>query len=421
MTVVFNEKDFKDELSREEHWQEAYIRLISKQGFKKDDKELLWRIKEVYKLDIIDSIMSGNYKWSIPKKVEIAKSNTNKKRVVYIYNIKDRYIISVLYRALCVYYNSIISNRCFSYRKGTNTSNAIKYIIDNRTDKHKYGVKVDIHAYFNSINKEKVTAIINELFSGGLKSTIEGLMLDETVMYKGNEIQEWKSLIPGCALSSFFANIALNSLDNYFDEHNIIYARYSDDIIVIDESNEKLQESLNVILNYLDEYGLTINKDKYTWFKPGDNIEYLGLKFDDKGNIDISDHAKQKIKKQIHRWCRKGRMQIENKHTPFDVVAKRIVRRINSKNLFCMISRDNSFGWAIYAFPKINVTESLKEIDLYTKDTLRAMKTGKHNKANYKAITEDEFKELGWVSLVQLYYLYKKDYDYFCEIIELLM
>ena len=36
----------------------------------------------------------------------------------------------------------------------------------------------------------------------------------------------------------------------------------------------------------------------------------------------------------------------------------------------------------IYAFPKINVTESLKEIDLYTKDTLRAMKTGKHNKAN---------------------------------------
>ena len=164
------------------------------------------------------------------------------------------FLFSVLYRALCVYYNSIISNRCFSYRKGTNTSNAIKYIIDNRTDKHKYGVKVDIHAYFNSVNKEKVTAIINELFNGGFKTTIESLMLDETVMYKGNEIQEWKSLIPGCALSSFFANIALNSLDNYFDEHNIIYARYSDDIIVIDESNEKLQESLNVILNYLDEY-----------------------------------------------------------------------------------------------------------------------------------------------------------------------
>ena len=73
----------------------------------------------------------------------------------------------------------------------------------------------------------------------------------------------------------------------------------------------------------------------------------------------------------------------------------------------------------MYAFPKITTIQSLIEIDNYTKDTIRALKTGKHNKANFKAISDEEFKELGLLSLVELYYLYKNDYDYFMEVIEL--
>ena len=70
-------------------------------------------------------------------------------------------------------------------------------------------------------------------------------------------------------------------------------------------------------------------------------------------------------------------------------------------------------------FRYITVDDSLKELDKYTKDTIRAMKTGKHNKANFKAVSEEEFREMGWVSLTQLYHLYKKDFDYYCEMIDL--
>lgn len=71
-------------------------------------------------------------------------------------------------------------------------------------------------------------------------------------------------------------------------------------------------------------------------------------------------------------------------------------------------------------FRYINTDKSLREIDLYVKDCLRAMKTGKHNKANYKALTEEDFRDMGWISLVQLYHLYKRDFDYYCEVIDLL-
>lgn len=409
----------KQELLNNKHWEETYNKMILKQNFSKEDKELLWKLKEIYKNDIVNDLMSGDYEWSTPRKVEIAKSESKKKRVVYIYDIKDRYILGVLYRAISTYYKDNISDRCFSYTKGKNTSNAIRYIKDNKTDKLNYGVKVDIHAYFNSVSKEKVIEMINCLFSGGIKKSIEKLMLNDTVLWKGQEIQEWKALIPGCALGSFFANYTLKECDDYFENKNSVYARYSDDIIVLEDSKEELQKDLDIIMSYLNKYGLTMNPDKYTWFEPGDYVEYLGLKLLGDGTIDISDHAKQKIKKQIHRWCRKGRMEIERDYTPFNAVAKRIIRQLNNKNFFCAINHDATFGWAMYSFSKINTIQSLKEIDFYTKDTIRAMKTGKHNRANYKAMSDDEFHQLGYLSLVEMYMLYRQDYDYFMEVIEL--
>lgn len=411
-------ENLKQELLNSINWEETYNKMILKQNFSKEDKDLLWKLKEIYKNDIVNELMSGEYNWSIPRKVEIAKSESKKKRTVYIYSIKDRYILGVLYRAISTYYKDIINNKCFSYTKGKNTSNAIRYIRDNKTDELKYGVKVDIHAYFNSVSREKVIEMINYLFNGGIKESIEKLMLDDTVLWKGKEIQEWKSLIPGCALGSFFANYTLKECDDYFDSKNTVYARYSDDIIVLESSREELQKDLDIIMKYLNNYGLTMNPDKYTWFEPGDNVEYLGLKILGDGTIDISDHAKQKIKKQIHRWCRKGRMEIERDGKPFYIVAKRIIRQLNNKNFFCAVNHDATFGWAMYSFSKITTIQSLKELDYYTKDTLRAMKTGKHNGVNYKAISEEEFHELGLLSLVEMYMLYRQDYDYFMEVIE---
>jgi len=410
----------KEELLNPVHWEETYNKMILKQGFSKEDKDNLWKLKEIYKPDIVDELMSGLYVWSIPRKVEIAKSESKKKRTVYIYELKDRCVLGVLYRAVTAYYKDKISKSCFSYKKTVGTSNAIQYIKENRKDNFKYGVKVDIHAYFNSVSKEKVIEMINELFQDGIKETMDRLLLNDEVMWKGEIIEEWKSLIPGCAFGSFLANYCLKACDEYFDKENCIYARYSDDIIVISDSKEKLEDYLDIILGFLAEYGLTMNPDKYTWFEPGDSIEYLGLKLDDNGTIDISNHAKQKIKKQIHRWCRKGRMEIERDYKDFYIVARRVIRKFNNKNMFCIINNEASFGWCHYAFRYITTTKSLREIDAYMKDTLRALKTGKHNKANLKAISEKEFKDLGWVSLVEMYKLYRTDFDYYMEIVELM-
>ena len=412
---------FEVEFRNNEHWDASYERLMLKK-LTQEEKDELWKLSNIYKEDIISQIMNGTYTWSIPRKLKIAKHESTKKRIVYMYSVKDRFVQGVLYRTLSAYFKDSLSNNCFSYKRDVSTSSAIDYIKDNRTKELSYGVKTDIHAYFNSVCREKVESAIDEITEGceGLNKTLKNLMLNDTVLWEGKEIQEWKSLIPGSPLGSFFANWCLKELDREFDKAGKVYARYSDDIIVLEDSEDKLKDDIKIIQRYIADLGLELNPDKYKWFKSGEDIDFLGLRLNDNGVIDISDHAKQKMKKQIHRWCRKGRMEIERDGKEFKDVARRINRRLNRKNFKCYIDNEATFGWCAYAFPRITTVESLRELDLYTKERLRALKTGKNNKANYRKMQEDEFKDIGWVSLVQLYYLFKKDFDYYCEVIELL-
>ena len=191
------------------------------------------------------------------------------------------------------------------------------------------GLKLDIHAYFNSVSREKLHQIIDELFEKqqniksigdevdtdrdkklqGIKTSIESMLFNDTVNYNGQLIQEYKSLVPGSPFGSFLANWVLRELDLCF--MNETYARYSDDIIIIENSKDKIDKDLEIILKCIGDIGLTINHEKYKWFSCNDDIEFLGLKLCSNGDIDISDHAKHKIKKQIHRWASKGRVEIE--------------------------------------------------------------------------------------------------------------
>lgn len=409
----------KEELLQDINWEETYNKLINKAYISKEDKEEITKLNMLYKEQIVEQLISGEYEWSIPEKIEIAKQGSKKKRIVYKYNTTDRYILGVLYRAISRVYNNQFSNLCFSYKKGQSTSSAIWAIKENKLS-NEIGVKVDIHSYFNSVSRERVTELINEWFPGGLNKSIKKLMLDDKVYFHGQLINEWKSLVPGCALGSFFANACLKEVDEHFENLNITYARYSDDIILFDKTEEDVQRHLDYIIKSIGEYGLTMNPDKYTFFKENEAVEYLGLRIREDGKIDIANHAKQKIKKQVHRWCRKERVEIEKGNTTFEKAARGILRRFNYKNMICSLTGDNTFGWCGYSFKYITTTDSLKEIDLYVKDCIRALKTGKHNKANYKAVSEEEFNSLGFTSLVTMYHTYKYDKDYYYELIDLL-
>lgn len=407
------------ELYNEEHWKNTYDKISlkgSEYGFDLGNLMLLAET-ESSRHEIITQLLSGTYQWSIPEKLLLAKAGTTKKRTVYMYTHRDRFVLGVLYRALSATYDKDLMPNCFSYRTGVSTSTAITYIQKMKNSKPMYGLKLDISAYFNSVSRSHLENTLNSLFGtdSGLRQTMNQLFMTDTVRYKGEVISEYKSLIAGCALGSFFANYCLRELDQYFHDRGIVYARYSDDLIFLCEEKEDIEVHLAFVKEKLKEYGLSINEKKYEHFKPHDPVEYLGLSLSDRG-IDISEHAKRKIKKTIKRWIKAGRKEIEMKDVPFDRVARRIVNRLNWKFYKSYVHDKSKFGWGYYAFRYITILDSLTEIDFYLRDQLRYLKTGKHNKANVKALSDDDFQRLGVLSLYDMYQLFHEDFDYYCEV-----
>lgn len=423
MTNLSYTQQLLNTLQDESLWRAVYDRIelkdrIPNEELRKLNDIILTNDYKKYAEDLVYS----RHQWSTPEKLLLAKAGTTKKRVVYMYNQLDRFLLGALFKAFNIVFNDKFAPNCFSYRKGMSTVSAIEYIAQNKDHAELYGLKLDISAYFNSIDKQHLLKCIYELFPNQEQEPILQTMLDlfdnEDITYKGRPQQEYKAMIPGCALGSFFANYCLRELDHHFHDNKVIYARYSDDIIILDESPELIEEHLTYIKTKLVEYGLTINEKKYVHFQPNEPVEYLGLALTPQG-IDIGKHAKKKLKKTIHRWVKAARKEIELGNTSFERVAPKVVNRLNWKLYKSYIKDPRKFGWAYYIFRYLTLTDSLLEIDYYLRDQLRYLKTGKHNKANVKAIDDEGFRQLGVLSLFEMFHLFRTDFDYYCEIIDL--
>lgn len=414
-------------LKDDRFWEETYEKMMEKTNFNEVQLNELTMLRfKGFKEQAIEDVIKGTYEWSIPDKQLLNKIGTTKKRVVYIHSMQDRYFLGVLYRVCSEYFKDSIDEHCFSYKKGVRTLNAVEYLVRDKKLFNKYGLKLDISGYFNSVDKGYLTKVVDELFSGmpELYKLMKELLFRDKVKYKGRVIEEYSALIPGCALGSFYANYCLRELDSKIaGEMGLTYARYSDDIILFSDKKEELESSLKIIKEKLKECGLSINPKKYEWFEPGDTITFLGLKMwrdSNRVNIDISENSKRKMMKKIKFGCRYGRRQIELGGVDPYKQAKKFFKRHNYRIFKCYIEEPSRYGWAYYAFRYINCIDSMRELDFYTKDRVRQMITGKNNSANITKVSDEMLRELGYVSLVEMYNMFLDDFDVYCDKVSLM-
>lgn len=420
---MINIKELELELSNKEHWEKGFARLCLKRELPVEELTEIWEIKECKEKreDIVQEVLKGEVLWSVPRKVKVGKTDTTKKRIVYMYTTKERYIQGILYRAISRCQQSEISDLCFSYKEGVCTGDAVQKMKQEEVN-YKWGVKLDISAYFNSVPLEVLKDALEESFGldTGIRKTLDGIYLCNEVEDKGKRIVEYKSLIPGCPMGSYFANFCLKEIDRKIGEQRgVVYLRYSDDIIIFGETEERVREVLAELKLLLSEKGLTLNPSKYTFYNPsGGVVDYLGLELSEKG-VDISEHSKKKMKRKIQRWVRKGRYAIEIDKEDKLKVLKDILRRWNYVVYISYIEDARRFGWGYYAFRYIENRKSLHEIDKYMLDRLRYLLTGKNNKANGR-ISREFFEEYGFLPLEEMWELFMEDFDYYCERVSLI-
>ena len=389
------------QLTRQETWEAflAYRLMKGRFTWHEFDEADRFVEQEAY-LHLAQRIAQGGG-IGIPRKKIINKMGTGKKRVVYSFAPDEMVILKLL--AFKLYdYDACFSLNCYAFRRGIKASDAIFRIRRDIGDRRMWAYKLDIHDYFNSISIDILLPMLAEMLADDLPlyRFFEKMLTDDRVEYNGETIHEHHGVMAGTPTAPFLADVYLKEVDRFFHDAHVVYARYSDDIILFAPDRETLMAYKGKMAEFLRKYRLEVNPDKENIYSPDEAYEFLGFKCH-AYDIDISEATKKKMKGKIRRATRSlMRWSIRNNMEP-EKAMKGLINHFN--RVFFEDDDTETLTWSRWFFPVINQTDGLKEIDHYLQQNIRFLSTGKHNKANYK-INYAQLKQLGYKSLVNEYY-----------------
>ena len=392
------------QLTRQETWEEflAYRLVKGRFNWHEFDEADRFVEQEAY-LHLAQKIARGEG-LGIPKKKIVNKMGTGKKRVVYSFAPDEMVILKFI--AFKLYdYDAVFSPNCYAFRRGIKACDAIFFINRAIGNRRMWAYKLDIHDYFNSISIDILLPMLEEIMSDDplLYRFFENMLSDNRVVSGGETILESHGVMAGIPTASFLADVYLKEVDRHFHDAHVIYARYSDDIILFAPDFETLEAYKGQMADFLRKYRLEVNPDKEKIYSPDEAYEFLGFKCHGR-DIDISEATKKKMKGKIKRATKSlMRWKVRNQMEP-EKAMKGLINHFN--RVFFENDDTESLTWSRWFFPVINQTDGLKEIDHYLQQNIRFLSTGKHNKTNFKT-NYAQLKQLGYRSLVNEFFKVK--------------
>ena len=362
-------------------------------------------IAEEKYLSITERISKPDHGFSLPSRRVINKIGSSKKRIVYTFPADEVPVLKLL-SYLLYRYDGYLSPSCYSFRRNLSAKDALDGIVRGADPGRSYVLKADVHDYFNSIPADRLVLLFRDVIRDDpdLLAFLTDFFTADLAWDGDRLVRGNRGAMAGVPLSAFSANVYLTSLDRLFDGMGVPYFRYSDDILIFAPSADKLEEYRRLLIGHLTEKGLSLNPDKVTVTGPGEPWEFLGFKYAD-GRFDLSDAAVKKMKDKMRRKCRALYRWRTRKDVDFDRAAKVVIRIFNRK--FYDDGEERDFNWSRWFFPVLTTDRGLRELDRYFAECLRYIKSGRHYKGNY-SVTYEKLKSLGYRSLVNEYYKFKK-------------
>lgn len=396
-----------EELNKDEIWDSFLQYKLDKNHLSAKEQEE-WSVfigGRKYR-DITEHLMEPGFTFDYPTKICVNKSGSRKKRVVYSFGEAESMVLKCM--AFLLYrYDDKISDSCYSFRRNSSAKDAIGRILTIPDLKEKYCFKADISNYFNSIPSKRLIGVLEQVITDDepLVAFLRRLLSAGKAYDNDILVEEERGAMAGIPIAPFFANVYLLSLDRLFEEMQIPYFRYSDDILFFADTLEELENDRKLLEAHILEKGLQMNRDKITVTLPGESWEFLGFCYK-QGKIDLSEVTKNKLKAKIKRKAHSLYRWRVRKNVDFERTAKAMIRSFNRK--FYDDTDENRFTWSRWFFPVLSTDEGLKELDAYLVQYIRYLSSGRHYKGNYR-VTYEQIKELGYRSLVNEYYKAKAD------------
>lgn len=340
--------------------------MLEKAYDKRIDMGLLRQLCEPKnRIALLNAITNGNYAIAPPHIARIPKDN-GEFREVYANEPIDRIFLSLYNDILFEMFGKEIHSSCKSYQKGIGCPQTVKEISKQicAMSTNEVGYKVDLSKYFDSVKIEVIDEALDRLSTGSPLDNIVREYYHNDLVFDadGNLVEHYGSLKQGCAVASFLANYILRDIDAECSKMVPIYARYSDDILIIGPNADK---AMKVLETMLEAKGLKLNPKKIERVSKDKYFTFLGF--------NICGDRISFSKKSIKNFQR----EIEVRTIKANTTTKKAINSVNKYIYNGYLVDGRRFGWAAYFLSTVNVAEDIHELNKFVMDCIKAVDSNK--------------------------------------------
>ena len=306
---------------QDENLEEAIKRVKSNKGVAGVDKMTVDEIDEYFKANketIKKRILEKKYRPQPVKRVYIPKSN-GKKRPLGIPTVVDRGIQQAITQVLSKIYDDTFSDNSFGFRPNRSAQDAIMCTLDYLNEGYEWVIDLDIEAYFDTVNHDKLISILRERVSDSATLHLIRKFLQAGIMEKGLVKANTIGMPQGGPLSPILSNIYLDKFDKELESRGLHFVRYADDCNIFVKSEMAANRVMKSVTSWLErKLFLKVSATKTKVVHPNDG-SFLGFTyFRNSKSLKWECIPTNKSKKRLYENCRK------------ELIRKRCVARTNA-------------------------------------------------------------------------------------------
>lgn len=222
---------------------------------------------------------------------EIPKSNGEMRQIATA-STASKLIQKVIVEELAKHIK--FSDKSYAFRRGKGPLKAV-----NRTKdflkQYSHVAKADIDNFFDTVNQEKLIAILDNMIVDKKIVILISLFLKNAMMKKTHWVDKDIGIYQGDVLSPLLSNIYLHHFDTLLEKENIDFVRFADDMVFMAKNKKEAKEHLQKATFILNTLDLKFGEDKSYVSSAEKGFEFLGIQFKDHTALMDNERLMKKI------------------------------------------------------------------------------------------------------------------------------